>query len=374
MNTDIENIQKHIRKKISREAEEWFVKLQSGPVTKPDLESLNVWLKQDPAHKKEIDRWCTIWEGAAALKNEPEIQEILAQSQTPAADSPETVQKQRRHKTRMPALKFAIAASVVLIVGGIWLKQFGAIAEKTYRTATGIQKSIYLADGSTIELDTESVVTTKFSNELRTVKLSQGRALFTVAHDPERAFVVSSGKIKIRALGTVFNVYKKKTGTVSIAVTEGRIKVSRVNGAHPGETAPGIATTEKQNGTLNKETGPNADTQNLLTERILVSGQKLVVDEQDAVYNIQPIDKDRVNAWRDGRLYFRARPLIEVIDETNRYMETKMEIADPDLENLKVSLNFFVSHRNDFLSTLEKTFPIVSRTSRTGRILLTKRE
>ena len=64
-----------------------------------------------------------------------------------------------------------------------------------------------LSDGSTVFLNSESELTypVKFCGNRREVEL-KGEALFEVAHKPEQPFVVTSGVLETKVLGTVFNV------------------------------------------------------------------------------------------------------------------------------------------------------------------------
>src|SRR6185312_16380584 len=64
----------------------------------------------------------------------------------------------------------------------------------------------------------------------RDVELIEGQALFAVAHDVARPFIVSAGNAAVRAVGTQFDVYRKQTGT-TVTVVEGRVAVSSVSHA-----------------------------------------------------------------------------------------------------------------------------------------------
>jgi len=88
----------------------------------------------------------------------------------------------------------------------------------------GEQRSIALADGSIIDLNARSRIRVRLSKDERDVELLQGQALFHVAKDNSRPFVVRSDTTVVRAVGTEFDVYRKKNGTV-ITVLEGRVVV-----------------------------------------------------------------------------------------------------------------------------------------------------
>ncbi len=83
---------------------------------------------------------------------------------------------------------------------------------QTYATGIGEQRSIVLADGSTVDLNSRSKIRIRFSSERRGVELIEGQALFKVAKDHARPFVVDSDGTRVRAVGTQFDVYRKRRG------------------------------------------------------------------------------------------------------------------------------------------------------------------
>ncbi len=93
-----------------------------------------------------------------------------------------------------------------------------------YSTDIGERRSITLADGSTVDLNARSKLRIEFSSAERRVELLDGQALFQVAKDKQRPFIVHSGDATVRAVGTQFDVYRKDSGT-TITVLEGRVAV-----------------------------------------------------------------------------------------------------------------------------------------------------
>src|SRR5690606_26847429 len=89
----------------------------------------------------------------------------------------------------------------------------------------GEQRTVTLADGSVIELNARSRIKVRYADRERAIDLLQGQALFRVAKDPTKPFIVASGGTYVRAVGTQFDVYKKSVGTV-VTVVEGRVAVT----------------------------------------------------------------------------------------------------------------------------------------------------
>src|SRR5260221_5540279 len=94
----------------------------------------------------------------------------------------------------------------------------------SYSTDVGERRSLTLDDGSTVDLNARSKVRIEFSKAERRVDLIEGQALFQVAKNMDRPFIVKSGEATVRAVGTQFDVDRKATGT-TVTVLEGRVVV-----------------------------------------------------------------------------------------------------------------------------------------------------
>jgi transmembrane sensor len=124
-----------------------------------------------------------------------------------------------------------VAASVVAVfgVGRYWRK---AIPDQTYSTAFGEVRKVVLADRSVVTLNTDTRIKVRFTEELREICLLQGEALFDVAKNKSRPFIVSAGGTKVRAVGTSFTVSMLPQRPVEVLVREGVVELQRA-----GDTA-----------------------------------------------------------------------------------------------------------------------------------------
>ncbi|MCP6755955.1 FecR domain-containing protein, partial [Klebsiella pneumoniae] len=84
---------------------------------------------------------------------------------------------------------------------------------RTYTTARGELRSVELADGSVVHINTQSRIDVNLSPRAREVRLVGGEALFKVQRDTTRPFLVYSGNAVIQAIGTQFNVRLQQTDT-----------------------------------------------------------------------------------------------------------------------------------------------------------------
>src|SRR5205807_1325966 len=95
---------------------------------------------------------------------------------------------------------------------------------QVYATAIGEQRSVVLKDGSMIQLNSRSRVEVRYTDHDRKIALKEGQALFTVARDTQRPFLVSAGDTAVRAVGTQFDVNRLETEIV-VTVLEGKVAV-----------------------------------------------------------------------------------------------------------------------------------------------------
>jgi transmembrane sensor len=200
-----------------------------------------------------------------------------------------------------------------------------------YLTKTGVQRSLALTDGSTIELNSRSKIQLRYSEHERTVELLEGQALFHVAKDVARPFFVRSGEMSVRAVGTKFDVYKKSSGTV-VTVVEGRVAV--LSGSE--EPAPG---TNDPAGGAQRPPHPalrSADATGLAGSIILVAGEQGIIT-QKTVRKTQHPNVASATAWTQRKIVFDSTSLTEVAEEFNRYNDRELVIDRSALGNLHIS-------------------------------------
>jgi transmembrane sensor len=236
------------------------------------------------------------------------------------------------------------------------------LSSPIYATALGEQRSIQFADGSTVELNSRSKIRVKYSKQERDVELLEGQALFHVAHDVSRPFIVAVGATRVRAVGTQFDVYKKSNGTV-VTVVEGRVAVysaptsgeaptlpvaGQALPQSPGATASRLApspTSRARNAsppsasgsTLPPEGEPARQDPLPSTSSYLVSaGEQLTVTPEAAQKSANP-NIASATAWREREIVFESATLTDVAEEFNRYNKRQLVIEDPWLYGFHIS-------------------------------------
>lgn len=196
----------------------------------------------------------------------------------------------------------AVAASMAAGLGAV---AFLRDRSRHYVSGLGEIRRIALEDGSAITLDTASSVAVSYRAVERLVMLQAGQAFFEVAYDPLRPFIVTTGQIIIRAVGTAFLVRGTEDDLVSVVVREGRVALlTSVIGAERSRP-----------------------------DRILKAGWRLDIPAQGGLIGARTSTvtddaADRTLAWREGKLSFSGETLADATDQFARYSPVRIDIAD----------------------------------------------
>jgi len=238
---------------------------------------------------------------------------------------------------RRPAI--AVSLAVLAIAGGTLMML--ELSAPTYATAQGEQRRIELADGSTVELNSRSRIRVKYSKQERDVEIVEGQALFKVAHDANRPFIVAVGATRIRAIGTQFDVYKK-SGTTVVSVVEGRVAVcsthqrsalsSRATGA--ATERPPLATPTAQREPVSPGLIPGAG-----DSFLVAAGEQVTVTAESTQKAVRP-NVSNATSWTRDEIVFEGATLSDVAAEFNRYNKRQLVIDDPDRLNFHISGTF----------------------------------
>ena len=332
-----------VRSLIAQDAADWFVASRVG-LTASERNDFATWLKTSPVHVEEYLALEVIGRDlrAACEVSQPSVAELLIRARH------EDDTHHRRLWLRLsealltpgPRLQAAAIATAALGVVGLGLLLWNlrpiagipAPANVTalhFETRHGEQQTHRLADNSILHLNTDSAVTVRYGDHERLVMLNSGEAEFEVAHAPERPFRVFAGRAEIVDLGTKFNVRLTDKSTL-ITVVEGRIAVGLSASAESGTPNPRY------------------------TPQIVpvIAGQQLSVAAGE--WPAAPIagDTQRATSWLHRQIMFENEPLERVASEFNRYAPKPIEIASPELRNLKVSGVFATDNTAAFIAFL----------------------
>lgn len=218
-----------------------MVRYFSGEASPEEIESLSLWLSSDPLNKRSFEEYRQIWlitakDSFSSNTDLDEQWEIfkakvkISNEQRPAEEKPaeympiNTLNKGKVRSLNVPLMAAASLALMVLIAGVL---HFTVLRTHMINVvAVNNNREVLLPDGSEIILATGSSLEypETFKGEARKVNIT-GKAHFSVAHDKERPFIVSTGDVNIKVLGTQFNVNTKVSSEMMSVVLE-RGKVS----------------------------------------------------------------------------------------------------------------------------------------------------
>lgn len=330
---------KHRASKAGRYAA-WAI---SGEMTAAQEKEIHAWCAVDTNNRTELNRIVDAWASVSRLSDDPDIRAIAEKPD----GSPETAARARH----FPALA-AVGAALVLLLGGVLLhhvirSHLNEMPRK-YATAVGERKTVQLADGSRVSLNTNSQIIIDFSSLKRRTILDRGEVFFDIARDPSRPFVVELGARAITVLGTKFNVQRVYTGEVAVAVVEGVVAVHRAEDA-VSATAP----------VVRPSAGLGTVPLDALDQYRIEKGSVITLRELDRKMSVVSApDVAALVSWRRGLVRFDAAPLHLVARELNRYTVHPIVIEDPRALELEVNAVLNVDQMETALKGLERVLPI----------------
>lgn len=314
---------------MAEEAARWFVRLQDAAASGDDWLAFEAWLTASPDHQDAYDRAERLW-----LELE-ESQPVIAR----ALDVPAPAGARRASPVRAPTrlsrrgwlgAAAAIAATIVAGVGIATRMQPAPF--QTYRTAPGETREVALADGTRIHMNAESSLRVSLGKDARQVEMADAEAVFDVAHDPTRPFLITVGDRQVRVVGTEFNL-RHRARDVVLTVRRGIVEV------RPASRPDARAT------------------------RVTVGQQLVHTDGQQASVLTTP-GADAAFAWTAGQLIYQQQPLSVVAADLSRRFARPVRVADPELGRLRFSGVLVTDNEDDVMRRLEAFAPIrAERTS-----------
>lgn len=306
------------------DAATWVVRLEAGGLDDAQAVAFDAWLSASPQNVQAFDAALSV--SRAITANAAPLAAALPERRAVRPDLG------RRAFVGVGAVAAAAALAVVVAPGVL-----GGPETQTYVTAKGERRSILLADGSTVDLNAGTRLTVTLARDVRAVTLVEGQAVFDVAHDTARPFLVAAGDRTVRVVGTQFDV-RRREGRLSVTVARGAVEV------RPSQGAPGTAYR-------------------------LRPGQRLDHLEGAQIARVSAAEPAEVLGWRTGRLVYREQPLAEVIADLNQQWATPIRIEDAGLAATPVSGVLILDSQDAVIRRLALLVPIRAVRSDAGVIL-----
>ncbi|WP_341327905.1 FecR family protein [Methylotuvimicrobium sp. KM2] len=289
---------------LSDRALEWLILLHSGNATEWDRQNAHEWRARSPAHEKAFAEAERLWfDMGEALAGKPL----------------ETV------KPRFSTAKLSGLAALFLLAAVLPFLGLDDYFFSDYRTGVGERRTIVLADGSQVLLNTDTAIALDWNEQERSITLRRGQALFTVAPDPNRPFSVVTEDCTVTALGTVFEVHTERKAT-RVTVLEHTVKIEPVS----------------------------SGVQALRLEE----GHQTRFGSAQGFEPVSAADIERIEAWQRGKLIVKDHPLFEVVTELDRYYRGATIVAGGRLPDLRVTGVFPTGDRDGVIAMIEAALPV----------------
>ncbi|MCJ9430549.1 FecR family protein [Kordiimonas marina] len=312
----------------------WVARMLSGTMTVEETAAYDRWRDEDEANASSAD---SLWDMVDSLDavGEQALEEEMVRDLEAATDA----HKRRRRFMGISAIAAGFAA--VAVIGATLWMQVPKPAQ--YETQKGQRTTVYLADGSVMQLNTDTKVSVMVNDSRREITLERGEAFFSVKHDEKHPFLVYAGDTKVQDLGTKFSVRMGASSNL-ISVLSGLVSVSQ-----------------------RQENNNNTRPQELA---LLRPGEQAVYTAATHSATVATFDPDRAFAWRKGKARYKQTPLADVVEDLNRYFKAPLEIADSDLRTLPVTGTFSVNDQGAVVDALESAFSLMAVRRSDGVILL----
>jgi transmembrane sensor len=289
---------------IDSDAADWVVRLDRG-LTDSEQQKLEEWLAGDERRSGALARAEAAWvhvERARVFHGQRELY---------------------RSPVRWPQWSAAawVAATVAVAALAFGLRSWQEHRAGEVYAATAETSEARLADGSEVRLDPKSLVSIEYKPSIRIVRLQYGQARFEVVSDPHRPFVVESGVVRVRAVGTAFSVSRFSDSAAEVSVDKGTVEVWRLTPS------------------------PEAPVRVVAGNRILVTPEEIT-----ALEGLPETQKARATLSKGGSIYLNGWTLGEAAAEFNHFNDRSVVITDPELAAQRVVGRFQVTDPEAFVN------------------------
>lgn len=315
---------------LEQQARVWLRLFASGKATDDDADRFRRWLRAGPEHKAAFTRAQAAWEDMRASAEtwrhtDPRLAAL--RSGRPRLSSAS------RRLFLGSAVGAAAAAGVAIAYPPLGLWRMPSEWGADYRTATGEQRTIALADTIEVTLNTQTSIRRQTDRgETVGVELVSGEAAISLEQSG-RPFVVAAGIGRSASRHGQFEV-RYLNDKVCVTCISGAVRVE-----HPGGA------------------------------RTLAARQQVIYDAR-AISGTAGIDPDQVAAWRDGLLVLNETRLADAIDEINRYRSGRVILLNDAVRGKRISGSFPIAAMDQTLWQMQHTFGLQARSLVGGVMIL----
>ena len=299
----------------------------SGNATPLQRKLIEEWLA-DPDNVEYYYECLNEWENnnAQFIAND-----TLALKKVIATKNKEEKIKQSESTIRMFGRRFAVAATILLVVGVSLFLGKDAIIYKSIETTYGEIKQVTLPDGSIVTLNANSEIRFSrfnFSTKTREVMLN-GEADFSVVHTKsnQRFVVITNNNLAVTVLGTQFSVYNRLKKS-EVVLRKGKVELSY--------------------------TSVNSNQNKLL---VLKPGDKFIKNDR-GTDEVHLLNTEEAVAWKNHDFLFEGTSLAQVANTINESFGIKLIFQNEDLANRKISGTFHAEKADELIDAIAQLLDV----------------
>jgi transmembrane sensor len=296
----------------------WAARLDGSVLSAADRVAFETWLAEDPARRALLSEYCQL---SADLEQRLPL---LAGIKERSAEIPPAPIVVPRPWSRRPLWAGAMLTAAAAVALAFFLAGRPATQSASFATSVGERQALTLADGTRVELNTQTALVVDLGRSERRVRLANGEAFFAVSKEAARPFIVETPAGLVRVTGTQFDVRAESGPVLEVIVTEGHVQAAAGTGAPVGL---GVG------------------------DRLWAGPQGMTVTAMSAA------ELDRALAWREGQIVFAGTPLAEALTRFSRYHGRVITVS-PGAAGLRIGGRHSLDDLSGFLAGLERSFPV----------------
>ena len=287
----------------------WQLSLDSGDGDLVAREAFSQWLASDEEHARA-------WRQLGLLDQRVSV--ASGPARAALLQSREGIRRRVR-KLGSGLASIALVCGLALLAGERYVPIHYWLADQ--RTATGEQRTLTLADGTRVNLNTHSAIDVRFDEQRRLIVLQEGEILVETGHNDARPFYVQTRDGSLRALGTRF-IVKREADATRLSVLQSAV------GAQP---------------------------EALAQEQIFKAGEQVLMHSKGLgpLLAVPP----GTDAWTRGMLVVDNARLADVVAELGRYRSGYLGV-DKRVADLRITGSFPLHDTTLALNALVPTLPV----------------
>jgi len=327
------------KKNIAFFDRELLAKYLNNEVTPVEKSEVEAWIIQSEENREELEQIRKMLDSVDAFYKAEDFnsvaawQKVHAKMHTPQSRVIQINNVKKEVISRFYKVAAILVFAVLLGSAGYYFGFRNKVTE-VYTEIISAEKQVIkeylLPDGSVVALNSNSklVFPQSFTGDTREVTI-YGEAFFNVKPDASKPFIINAGNAQVKVLGTSFNVKAyPENETVEVVVATGKVEVSG-------------------------KTGSNLNDNSRI---LLIPGEKGIVTKTGSVTAKMENNNQNYLAWKTHHFVFNEVALSEVIASLESTYHVDIEVAQPELNELKLTAHFENKPIDFVLNVVRLTF------------------